>query len=91
MLNGEEVDILDVINPMNMFEHGQRRREYSTRDILPLSGRCISEFEGRRSIRDMFAGRQTGENFRANGDTDPVIMKSTETEEPFVRQTQHRQ
>lgn len=82
MLKGAEVDLLDVINPLNMFEHGQRRREYSTRDILPLSGRCISEFEGRRSIRDMFAGRlslaqpQTGEEFRINADTDPAVMKS---------------
>ena len=42
------------MNPTGMFLHGQRQREYSTKDILPLSGKLIPEFDGRRSIRDMF-------------------------------------
>lgn len=37
-----------------MFVEGQRQREYSAKDILPLSGRLIPEFDGRRNIRDMF-------------------------------------
>lgn len=37
-----------------MFLGGQRQREYSTKDMLPMSGKLIPEFDGRRSIRDMF-------------------------------------
>ena len=43
------------MNPTGMFVEGQRQRMYSAKDILPLSGRLIPEFDGRRSIRDMFA------------------------------------
>ena len=43
------------MNPTGMFVEGQRQRMYSTKDILSLSGRLIPEFDGRRSIRDMFA------------------------------------
>ena len=42
------------MNPVGMFEKGQRQRDYSAKDTLPLSGRLIPEFDGRRSIRDMF-------------------------------------
>lgn len=51
---GEEIDLLDLMNPPGMFSHGHRQREYSTKDILPLSGKLIPEFDGRRNIRDMF-------------------------------------
>ena len=43
------------MNPAEMFVHGCRAREYATKDILPLSGKLIPEFDGRRSIRDMFS------------------------------------
>lgn len=55
MIDGRDVDLLDVMNPAEMFVHGRRHREYSTKDILPLSGKLIPEFDGRRSIRDMFS------------------------------------
>lgn len=42
------------MNPPGMFFLGNRQREYSTKDILPLSGKLIPEFDGRRSIREMF-------------------------------------
>lgn len=54
-LDGRNVDLLDVMNPAGMFLNGVRRREYSKKDILPLSGKLIPEFDGRRSIRDMFS------------------------------------
>ena len=50
-----EINFLDYMNPAGMFINGQRQRDYSSRDILPLSGRLIPEFDGRRSIRDMFS------------------------------------
>lgn len=54
-MDGRDVDLLDVMNPLGMFLHGHRQREYCTKDILPLSGKLIPEFDGRRSIRDMFS------------------------------------
>ena len=54
-LSQGQAHFLDLMNPAGMFVEGQRQRMYSTKDILPLSGRLIPEFDGRRSIRDMFA------------------------------------
>lgn len=42
-----------------MFLYGRRLREYSTKDILSLSGKLIPEFDGRRSIRDMFSRKSS--------------------------------
>ena len=43
------------MNPPGMFADNKRQREYSTaNDPLPLSGKLIPEFFGRRNIRDMF-------------------------------------
>lgn len=52
--NGGEAHILDVMNPEGMFRDGKRLREWSSKDMLPLSGRLIPEFDRRRSIKDMF-------------------------------------
>lgn len=54
-IEGKEVDLLDIINPPGVFLNGSRCRNYSSRDILPSSGRLIPEFDGRRSIRQMFS------------------------------------
>ena len=56
-VNGLEVDVRDLMNPPGMFSNGQRQREYTVKDILPLSGRLIPEFDRRQSIRDMFSKR----------------------------------
>ena len=45
----------DLMNPAGMYKNGQRQREYTKDDMLPLSGKLIPEFDGRRSIRDMFS------------------------------------
>lgn len=56
VVDGEEHDVRDLMNPPGMFSYGERLREYSaTTDPLPLSGKLIPEFFGRRSIRDMFS------------------------------------
>jgi len=56
LIGGEERDVRDVMNPPGMFVTGKRQREYSAAyDPLPLSGKLIPEFFGRRNIRDMFA------------------------------------
>lgn len=38
-----------------MFRNGERQQEYSTKYLLPISGRLIPEFDRRRNIKDMFA------------------------------------
>jgi AP endonuclease-2 len=53
-IDGSEVDIRDLMS-FGMFFRGEREREWSTKDLLPMSARLIPEFTSRRSIRDMFA------------------------------------
>ncbi|PYI02144.1 DNA lyase Apn2 [Aspergillus sclerotiicarbonarius CBS 121057] len=50
----KQVCIHDIMNPPGMFENGQRQQEYTTKCLLPISGRLIPEFDKRRSIKDMF-------------------------------------
>lgn len=51
-----EYHILDIMNPPGMFKDGSRLREYSAaRDIPPLSGKLLTEFNKRQNIRDMFS------------------------------------
>ncbi|OQD77140.1 hypothetical protein PENDEC_c003G04550 [Penicillium decumbens] len=49
--------IRDIMNPPGMFKDGKRQQEYSSRFMLPASGRLLPEFDmdKRRSIKDMFA------------------------------------
>ncbi|TAQ85581.1 hypothetical protein B7494_g6086 [Chlorociboria aeruginascens] len=52
-INGAEVCVRDMMSD-GMFEGGVRQREWSSKDLLPLSARLIPEFDRRRNIRDMF-------------------------------------
>ena len=55
-IDGQERHVHDVMNPVGMFSNGNRQKEYSsTNDPLPMSGKLIPEFFGRRNIRDMFS------------------------------------
>ncbi|KAF9872190.1 endonuclease/Exonuclease/phosphatase [Colletotrichum karsti] len=51
---GKETPVLDLMNPSDMFREGKRLREWSPKDLLPLSAKLIPEFDRRRNIRDMF-------------------------------------
>ncbi|KAI0400400.1 DNA lyase [Xylaria palmicola] len=53
-INAEKVWIKDIMNPPGLFKDGKRLREWSTKDLLPLSAKLIPEFDRRRSIKDMF-------------------------------------
>lgn len=46
--------------------HGVRQREYTTKNLLPLSGRNIPEFNQRRSIKDMFKRKHASSNTDRN-------------------------
>ncbi|KAK0633685.1 putative DNA lyase apn2 protein [Immersiella caudata] len=52
--DGVKVNLLDIMNPADMFKDGQRLRAWATKDLLPTSAKLIPEFDKRRSIRDMF-------------------------------------
>ncbi|RMZ78502.1 hypothetical protein DV737_g3839, partial [Chaetothyriales sp. CBS 132003] len=58
-VNGEEKHILDIVNPCGMFENGLRKTEWSSRNLLPMSGKLIQAFDKRQSIRDMFSRTPT--------------------------------
>ncbi|KAJ9613901.1 Class II abasic (AP) endonuclease [Cladophialophora chaetospira] len=55
VVDGAERHILDMVNPPNMFVDGVRKQDWTTKCLLPMSGKLIQEFDKRRSIRDMFA------------------------------------
>ena len=45
------------MNPPGFFENGKRVREYSSKNLLPLSGKLIPDFANRQTIREMFVRR----------------------------------
>ncbi|CAN8100106.1 unnamed protein product [Discula destructiva] len=51
----EDRCITDIMNPVGMFQHGQRLREWDVKDLLPQSAKLLNEFDRRRSIKDMFS------------------------------------
>lgn len=53
-VDGKEVHLRDIMSS-GMFKDGVRQREWSAKDLLPMSARLIPEFNSRRSIRDMFS------------------------------------
>ncbi|KAI1137460.1 DNA lyase [Hypoxylon sp. FL0543] len=53
-IDGKEVHIRDILNPPGVFKDGVRLREWTAKDLLPLSAKLIPEFDRRRSIKDMF-------------------------------------
>ncbi|KAM0279034.1 hypothetical protein ACHAQH_004816 [Verticillium albo-atrum] len=58
-VDGQDVHILDLLNPKGMVEGGRRLREWSQKDLLPMSAKLIPEFDRRRNIRDMFMKKPT--------------------------------
>jgi AP endonuclease-2 len=47
------------MNPSGMYEGGKKKRESSSKDLLPFSGKLLAEFDRRRSIKDMFRKQTT--------------------------------
>ncbi|KAI2637982.1 DNase I-like protein [Hypomontagnella submonticulosa] len=53
-IDGKEVHLRDIMNPPGMFKDGVRLRDWTVKDLLPMSAKLIPEFDRRRSIKDMF-------------------------------------
>ncbi|PGG98882.1 hypothetical protein AJ79_08758 [Helicocarpus griseus UAMH5409] len=92
LLDGKEVDLLDILNPRGAFENGERKRGYSNADVLPISGKLIPEFCQRRNIKDMFfrqssrGSSQSGVNSPGGNNTppakkEPPVLSPSATEE----------
>jgi AP endonuclease-2 len=58
-VGGGERALMEMVNPPDMFQGERRLRDWSTKDLLPLSAKLIPEFDRRRSIRDMFTKKAT--------------------------------
>ncbi|KAI1658710.1 DNase I-like protein [Daldinia decipiens] len=54
-IDGKEVHLRDILNPPGVFKDGVRLRDWTAKDLLPLSAKLIPEFDRRRSIKDMFS------------------------------------
>jgi AP endonuclease 2 len=52
--DGQDVNLLDIMNPPDMYNEGKRLRDWDTKDLLPQSAKLLNEFDRRRSIKDMF-------------------------------------
>lgn len=89
-LDGRSVHILDVMNPLGTFLDGQRQRAYSMKDMLPISGRLIPEFDGRRNIRDMFARNPSGTKPPSSPCTSRKELCSGEPDEANKSHTKRR-
>ncbi|EXJ61249.1 AP endonuclease 2 [Cladophialophora psammophila CBS 110553] len=59
VVDGVERHMLDMVNPPGMFVSGLRKQEWTTKCMLPMSGKLIQEFDKRQSIRDMFTRKPT--------------------------------
>ncbi|TVY49428.1 DNA-(apurinic or apyrimidinic site) lyase [Lachnellula occidentalis] len=71
-IEGAEVDFRDLMS-YGMFFRGKKEREWSPKDLLPMSAKLIPEFDRRRSIRDMFTKKpslSTKESSFSNADLD---------------------
>lgn len=80
--HGEDVPIVDILNPPGMFSNGKRIRDYAqAKDTLPMSGRLLPEFDKRRSIKDMFAKKPS-----ASPTPDPV-SNPAKTTVPTIKST----
>ncbi|KAI1311214.1 DNA lyase [Xylaria venustula] len=53
-IDGADVFVKDIMNPPGVFKLGKRLRDWSAKDLLPLSAKLIPEFDRRQSIKDMF-------------------------------------
>lgn len=82
--DGQDRNIDDLMNPDDMFKDGQRLREWNSKDLLPQSAKLLTEFDRRRSIKDMFTKKPRLK--QASTDT-TTADTSNNAEAPFSTQT----
>jgi AP endonuclease-2 len=85
-IDGKARDIRDAMNPPGMYQDGMRVQEWSTKNLLPTSGKLITEFDRRKNIRDMFSRKPNlvkNETSTATTEVSTVAMVDTPTSSTF--------
>jgi AP endonuclease 2 len=80
---GEKMHLLDLMNPEGMFRNGKRIRDWTPKDLLPMSARLIPEFDRRRSIRDMFMKKPATKQPTANTTESPDATENSAPNTPL--------
>jgi len=62
-----------------MFEGGKRKGEWSTKNLLPMSGKLIPEFDRRRNIRDMFSRKPSLSSQKSIAESEEMEVRSLST------------
>ena len=82
-LDGTDCHAQDLLNPTGVSVEGKCQNEYSsTFGSLPLSGRLIPEFSGRRNIRDMFSRKASTATYQC---ATPIPSQKTSRSEESIR------
>ncbi|EEQ35252.1 Class II abasic (AP) endonuclease [Microsporum canis] len=79
-LDGKDVHILDIMNPIGSFEDGIEQPRPVKISPLPLSGKMIPEFDRRRNIKDMFKKHslsRTNSEIKVSAETDTYTGSET--------------
>ena len=85
-IGDEEKHILDLVNPVGMFVDGERKVEWSNKNLLPMSGKLIQEFDKRRNIKDMFTKKPSLPTF-GNSFTEALEQESQGSVSPIKSST----
>ncbi|KAL5356439.1 Endonuclease/exonuclease/phosphatase [Aspergillus floccosus] len=90
-LDGKSVNIRDIVNPPGVFANDERQQQYTTKLILPTSGRLIPEFDKRRSIKDMFSRKSSATATKENTTTmEPSLSGSQKANAATVRPSEEK-
>ncbi|KAL4922175.1 DNA lyase Apn2 [Aspergillus aurantiobrunneus] len=72
-------NIHDIVNPPGVFQNGERQQNYTSKFLLPLSGRLIPEFDRRRNIKDMFMRKSSQTSQKLSSPQSTPALSSEET------------
>lgn len=90
--------MIDVLNPPGMFQDGIRVQQWSTKNLLLMSGKLITEFDRRRNIRDMFSKKPslpTAESSNGMMSNESIVEETfrsaLNTTQPTIGRSIHRE
>ena len=71
LVDGRLVTLIDLLNSPGMVVDGVRVQEWTTKNLLPTSGKLIPEFDRRRNIKDMFSKKPSFSSRQPSTDSTP--------------------
>ncbi|KAL3466798.1 Endonuclease/exonuclease/phosphatase [Aspergillus heterothallicus] len=77
-VDNKQTNIYDMVNPPGVFWNGERQQNYTTKFLLPLSGRLIPEFDRRRNIKDMFTRKPSQTTLNVQPSIQPAMSSPPE-------------